>query len=256
MKREKTLFKLLKKILKLFYKKRSVIGKENIPDDASLIIGNHAQLHGPITAELYFPAPASVWCIGEMMSMREAPNYAYKDFFAYKPKFLRPIFKAISYIIAPMFVYLCGNAKTIAVYKDARLISTIRKTIERLNSGEHVILFPECHSEYNEIINEFQDKFVDVAKFYYRKYGKELSFVPMYNAPHLQAMAFGKPIKYDSTLPVEEQREKICNYIKREITSIAKSLPYHTVVPYANIPKRKYPKSKNENLHIDKFDNK
>ena len=35
------------------------------------------------------------------------------------------------------------------------------------------------------------------------------------------------------------------NYLKNEITKLAKDLPVHTVVPYLNIKKKDYPKSKN-----------
>ena len=35
--------------------------------------------------------------------------------------------------------------------------------------------------------------------------------------------------------------ERICSYLMKEITEIARGLPKHTVVPYRNIPKKEYP---------------
>ena len=101
------------------------------------------------------------------------------------------------------------------------------------------IIFPEYHEEFNEIVNEFQDKFIDVAKLYYKKTGKELYFVPMYNAPNLKTIAFGNPIKYDNNIDINEQRKIICDYLKGEITKVAKDLPMHMVVPYKNVSKKK-----------------
>ena len=122
--------------------------------------------------------------------------------------------------------------------------TTIYQTIEELHDGADVIIFPEEHIQFNEIINEFQTRFVDIARFYYKKYGIEVSFVPMYNAAKLKTICFGKPIKFDATLDIDSQRVKICSYLKEEITRMAKELPRHKVIPYGNISKKDYQYSK------------
>ena len=66
----------------------------------------------------------------------------------------------------------------------------------------------------------------------------------MYNAAKLKLIVFGKPIKYDSSKSMDEQRKIICDYLKEEITNLARQLPIHTGVPYLNIKKKNYPKSK------------
>ena len=66
----------------------------------------------------------------------------------------------------------------------------------------------------------------------------------MYNAPKIKKVIFGKPIQYNPNIDINEQRAMVCNYLKEEITRIAKSLPVHKVVPYNNIKKRNYPMSK------------
>ena len=178
------------------------------------------------------------------MHLKQVPAYAYKDFWSNKPKCIRWVFKIVSYLIAPFASWALSKADTIAVYKDGRIVHTFKETVEKLNEGNNIIIFPECPTEFNDIVNEFQDKFVDVARLYYKKHNKELSFVPMYNAAKLKTIVIGKPIKFDASMPVEEQRKIICGYIKNEITTLAKELPVHTVVPYLNVSKKKYPKSK------------
>lgn len=231
-------------VVRLFYRKRKFIGIDNIPEEPSIIVGNHAQLHGPLSCELFFPTNKYIWCIGQMMKIKEVPTYAYKDFWSYKPKYIRWLYKIFSYIIAPISSYYLSKADTIAVYKDARLLSTYRETMDKLDEGANIIIFPECHEEFNNIVNEFQDKFIDLAKLYYKKTGKELSFVPMYNAAKLRTIVFGKPIKYNFNIDIDEQRKIICYHLKNEITNIAKELPVHTVIPYKNISKKRYVKSK------------
>ena len=104
-----------------------------------------------------------------------------------------------------------------------------------------MVIFPEHDADHNHILCEFQDRFIDVAKLYYKKTGKELLFVPLYIAPKLKSMYFGKPIRFDPDAPIAEERSRICKYLMQEITEIAVSLPEHTVIPYRNIPKKHYP---------------
>jgi len=104
-----------------------------------------------------------------------------------------------------------------------------------------VVIFPEHDVKYNHIVYDFQDKFIDIAKLYYKKTGKELSFVPMYIAPKLKKLFLGKPVPFNAAEPMDAERSRICNYLMDEITAIAEALPEHTVVPYRNIPKKEYP---------------
>lgn len=243
-KRKGLLFKIIKATISGFYGRVKYVGEENIPQEPCIFIGNHAQMHGPIVAELRSPFRRYTWCIGNMLHLREFPKYAFQDFWGYKPKWTHWFYKMLACIIAPLGTYIFRNADVIGVYKDMRGRSTFRNSIRVLNENYNLIIFPECHTEFNEIVNEFQDKFVDLARMYFKETGKELMFVPMYIAPSLRTIVYGKPIKFNSQKSITEQRKEICDYLKIEVTNLAKTLPAHTVIPYANIPKNQYPKSK------------
>lgn len=234
-------YRMIKWLVKTFYPKIEVVGAENLPEEPVIIVGNHCQMNGPVVGELYMPEKHYIWCAGEMMHLKEVPAYAYKDFWSGKPKGIRWFYKLLSYIIAPLSVCVFNNAHTIGVYHDARILSTFKNTVKRLQEDANVVIFPEHDVQHNNIIYEFQDKFIDVAKLYYKKTGKELSFVPVYIAPKLRKMYFGKPIRFHAGNPMEDERSRICKYLMETITETARSLPEHTVVPYRNIPKIEYP---------------
>ncbi|MGI5935718.1 MAG: 1-acyl-sn-glycerol-3-phosphate acyltransferase [Oscillospiraceae bacterium] len=243
MERKKTslFYKLIRLIVQLVYPKPQVEGMENLPDEPAIIVGNHAQMHGPIACELYFPGRHYIWCAGEMMHLKEVPAYAYRDFWFNKPKYIRWFYRLLSYIIAPLSVSIFNNANTIAVYRDGRIISTFKETSNALADGANVIIFPECYEPYNHIVYNFQEGFVDIARLYYKKTGKEVSFVPLYMAPKLRKMVIGKPIRYRPQADKQEERTRICTYLMDEITEMACNLPKHTVVPYPNVTKKEYP---------------
>lgn len=237
------LFRIIKSTIRFFYPKVEIIGMENIPDEPCAIIGNHTQLHGPISSELFFPDSFYTWCAAQMMELKEVPAYAYEDFWSKKPKILRPFFKLVSYVIAPLSVVIFNNARTIPVYHDSRVLNTFRDSLKKLTDGKNVVIFPEHDVPHNNIVYDFQDGFVDVARHYCKRTAKELSFVPLYIAPKLKKMYLGKPIKFSSDAPIADERRRICDALMDEITSIARALPEHVVVPYRNIPKKLYPKN-------------
>jgi len=240
-KKTSPLYKVIKWLVRTFYPKIQVVCMENLPDEPVIFVANHCQMHGPIISELYTPGVHETWCAGEMMALREVPGYAFEDFWSRKPKWTHPFYKLLSYSIAPLSVCIFNNAHTIGVYRDTRILSTFKTTVKRLCEGANVMIFPEHDMPYNHILCDFQNRFIDVAKLYYKKTGKALSFVPVYIAPALKKMYLGKPVRFSPDKPIEEERKRICLYLMDGITAIAQLLPKHRVIPYNNIPKKDYP---------------
>ena len=245
------LYRCIRRIVWLFSPKYRLVGVENLPEGACVIAGNHCQMYGPIATELYTPGPHKTWCIGEMMHKEEVADYAYQDFWSGKPRYIRWFFRLFSHMITPLAVLIFNQADTIPVYHDARGVTTFKETVKCLCNDEKVAIFPECYDEHNNIVHEFQEGFVDVAKLYWRKTKQELSFVPMYIAPNLNEIHFGKPVQYDASRPVGEERARIAGELMDTITEMAVALPEHVVVPYPNIPRREYPK----NLPLEVYTN-
>ena len=245
------IYKIICWLVGLFTPRYRVLGGENLPDGPCVIVGNHSQMLGPIAGELHMPGKPWIWCAGEMMKWKEVHAYAYEDFWSGKPGTVRWFYRLLSYLITPLCVCVFNNARTVPVYHDTRLITAYRPSIELLQQGRSLLIFPECYDEHNNIVHDFQDKFIDLARFYYRRSGKILSFVPVYNAPALHETLIGKPIPFDPSRPIEEERARLCAALKDAITALAASLPEHTVVPYRNIPKRLYPKNKPVEVFCD-----
>ena len=241
MQKETTLlFRIIKGFVRVCYGKMEVVGLENLPEDNAIIVGNHTQMNGPIAGELFLQENCYTWCAGQMMSRKEVPEYAFKDFWSQKPKWTHPFYKGLSHVIAPLADHIFNNARTIPVYRDMRIMSTFKKTIQMLKDGANILIFPEKDERHNNILYQFQENFVDVAMLYYKKTGIELTFVPLYIAPKMRKMYIGKGIVFDGQNPIEEERKRIATCMSEEITDMARALPEHIVVPYRNIPKKYY----------------
>lgn len=234
-------YSIVRRLVRLFYPKITLVGAENIPDGPCLLVSNHAQMNGPIIGDLYIPEKRSIWCAGEMMHLKDVPSYAYRDFWSSKPKGIRWFYKLLSYVIAPIAVGIFNQPHIIGVYRDSHVLNTFRQTISALADGAKVVVFPEHDQPHNHIINQFQEGFVDIARLYKRRSDTPLQFIPMYVAPSLKKVYFGPPITFCPDNPKELERRRICDYLMAEITCMAEALPHHTVVPYNNISKKKYP---------------
>ena len=248
--KDPALFRLIRRGVLRFTPKYTLYGTENLPEEAAVIVGNHCQMYGPIAGELYMPRAHRIWCVGEMMNRKEVPAYAFQDFWSGKPRWTHWFWHLASYAIAPLAAYVLSHAHTIPVYHDARVMTTFRKSVEGLEAGADIVIFPESAEPYNGIVTQFHRHFADLAKLYYRRTGKAVRFVPMYVAPKLKGIYFGKPVRYDPEAPDTEEPDRISSSMMDAITELAVSLPPHTVVPYLNIPKDQYPLNTNGRTRI------
>ena len=228
----------------LLYPKMKITGAEHLPNEPCIVVGNHAKTNGPISVELYFPVERYTWCNGEMMHLKEVPDYAYRDFWSRKPARVRWLYRIASYLIAPLSVCVFNNANCIGVYRDLRIMGTFKETVRKLQDGASIVIFPEHDVPHNNIVCAFQDRFIDVARMYYKKTGRELCFVPLYVAPALRSLHLGVPVRFDASAPMEQERRRICEAMMDGVTELARALPEHTVVPYPNVPRRLYPTNK------------
>ena len=236
-------YKAVSAILLRVYPAPRVEGVENVPDGPCVIVGNHAQMHGPIIAALFLPGERRIWCAAEMMHLKEVPAYAYRDFWSRKPRRVRWLFRIASYLIAPLAAGVFNGGECIGVYRDSRVMSTFRETLACLSEGVRVVIFPEEDAPGNGIVWSFQRGFVDVARLYCAREKKPLSFVPMYVAPALRRVVLGAPVEYRPGGDPEAERERVCAALTDAITQMALALPPHTVVPYPNLPKAEYPQN-------------
>ena len=240
-KKKGIVYKICAFFIKMFWKKPKYVGLDNIPSDPCIITGNHAQMHGPIINELYFPTDKMIWCDAPMLDKKLFPQYAYDNFFGGKPTKMQKFFV---FLLKPIIVKIFNKADALPVYRDMRIVKTYKMTTDSLDKGYNIVILPECPEEFNEITNKFNEYFVDVARMYYKSTKKELSFVPMYYCKDLRKMLFGKPIKFNGNNPIEQERTRICDYLIQETTALAKELPTHKVIPFNPVPKKDFKNSK------------
>ena len=216
-------------------------GLEHLSGDrAHIIVGNHAQAYGPCYMELYLPCERAIWCAAEMMHVKELPGYAFRDFWSKKPRWCRWFYRLLPFVCAPVAVAVLKHAHAIGVYRDNRVLSTMRESLKRMKEGANIVIFPEHEVFYNGIVWEFQEGFVNLATLYARQTGRAVDFVPMYTAPRLRRVCLGEPVAFDPAADPKAESHRVCRALMDAVTDLALALPHHVAVPYPNLPKRSY----------------
>ena len=239
-KRTSRLYRGIRWGVKLVFPKFRLVEAEQLPETPCVIVGNHSQTYGPVAGELYIPGKHEIWCAGEMMDRKEVADYAYRDFWSGKPWWNRWFYWLLSRCIGPLAELVFTNAHTIPVYHDSRILTTFRQTGQRLAEGARITIFPETYTPHNNIVYQFQDRFLDLARMYRKKSGRDLPFVPMYLAPKLKTVYYGKPIYFDADAPLDAERQRVCRALMDAVTDMAVALPRHKVVPYPNVSARHF----------------
>lgn len=195
-------------------------GKENLKneDEARIFIVNHYQIYGPFSVFMNFPYKNRPWIIDKMMDEKSVEHQmglmVYNEFKGV-PKFLKWI---VLKIIKNLAVFCMKMAKGIPVSRDnARLnIKTFRITTEVLEKKQAVMIYPE-QDYVSEGVGVFMEGFSHIAKYYYAKTGKKITFYPMFISKKNKTMYIGNPIVYNPDENLNVEKERLSLYLRGEM---------------------------------------
>ena len=230
-KQKKTLtYKILYPIIKLFFKKQTILYKQAIPNDEPVVfVANHAQAFGPMSIVLNFDQQVRPWIAADVMFKETAPDFVFVQFFAGNVKKHKKWNMYKAKFVSKILVNLFSNVNGIPVYFDRRLVKTLSMSAEALENGQNIIIFGETPIRFSKFVAEISDGCVQVANTYFKKTGKNLKFYPVYIAPKF--ITVGEPTTFDGTAPVKEERKRVAEYLRDNIHQLASELPPFEPIP-------------------------
>lgn len=202
---------------KIFFRCK-VKGKENInkTDEAQIFISNHYELFGPIAMFLRFPKRFRPWIIDKMMipeCVEKQMGLMIYNNYKKVPKWIKAIIIAI---IKNLMVFTMKYmARGIPVSREnfRENLKTMKITTDELKKGKTIVIFPE--KDYvNEGVGEFQTGFEHIAKYYYQKTGKKITFYPTFISQVNRTIYIEKPITFNPDNDFNDEKDRIVNYLK------------------------------------------
>mgnify|MGYP002589290972 CR=1 FL=1 len=206
----------------LYYHK--VIGKEHLrglEDGTMVLVCNHGELYGPVVANLYIPVTFRPWTIAEMMNRDVIIEHMYQGTMM-RQKWLpeswkRPILR----IITPLLLWVFDSLEAIPVYRNdpRKLIGTFRETIDAMQAGDNILLFPENDTGHAvgergyalEGVGKLFTGFAMIAPLYYAKTHKKAVFIPIYASKKTRTVRIGQGIEYQPDNGANDEKMRIVN---------------------------------------------
>lgn len=199
----------------------TVTGKENVKKLPGVFVFNHGELYGPIAAVVFLPYDIRPWILSKMIDKNEITKHIYDGTFG-KIKWLPAFFKKlIAKALSPVIVWALRSFDPIPVYRGVskEVLKTFALSVECLNSGDSILLFPENPEEnYGDRINEFYSGFASLGRMYYRAAKKSITFYPVYASKHSRALRIGEGVMYDPK--GKEERERIVKTLKARMVGL------------------------------------
>ena len=142
--KRKLYFRILKKIMKLRYKEpRFVYLGEEITGGA-LIISNHEGTDAPMSLEIYLDRPLRMWGASEMNSgIVSLYKYQTRVYYHEKKHWNLHLARLFCLIASPLTHLFYSGLDLISTYRDARLVKTMRESVQSLKDGNNIVAFPE-----------------------------------------------------------------------------------------------------------------
>ncbi len=217
---------LLVKFVRLFKKEPKVINLNDEDFETGIIISNHSAASGPMTLALYFPVFFIPWGTYEMKeNYRTRWRYLYYIFYQQKIGYNK--FK--SFMLATLFAIisrmLYNGMQLIQTYPDLRFLKTIKESIDHLEHGNNILIFPEdSETGYHEKILKYNEGFVFLSQSYYKKHQQDLPIYPIYYHKRLAALIIGKKQYVNELFQKGLSREQIAEHFKNVTNELAETL--------------------------------
>ena len=190
-------FKFMKRLMLGRYKEPEFVFLGEKFSNSSIIISNHEGTDAPMSMELYCDKPIRFWGAHEMNSgLVSLYKYQTKIYYHEKKHWNIHLARLFCLIASPITNLFYKGLNLISTYKDARLVKTLRESMEALKQGDNIVVFPEdSKNGYLEQLEGFFAGFVMLAEVCYKRGMDVPIFVTYFRRKDLKYI-IDAPVKY------------------------------------------------------------
>ncbi len=195
--KRKLYFRVLKKLMKIKYKKPNFVYLGEPVKEGAIILSNHEGTDAPMALEIYHPAPIRMWGASEMNSgLKQLYKYQTRIYYHEKKHWNIHLARLFCLVASPLTDLFYKGFDLISSYRDGRLIKTIRESVASIKEGYNVVIFPEDSTKgYLEQLEGFHGGFTLLCKSCEKK-GMQTPLYLAYYRKSDNTYIFDKPIYY------------------------------------------------------------
>ncbi len=183
-----------------------------------VFVVNHAGLQGPVDMCTKFPGYEKMhpWIYAEMLDPKKVPAYVRQDYWWKPGSFFQPVLNAtVPYLAAAAMPPILRSVDYIPVYRDQRILLTMRESIRALQKDEYVLIFPERHSGWKNRHEWINTGWFRLGSFWYRASGRALKLYPVHVDTEHHEFRVSAPVWYDPGKRFSEQEKDLARKLAR-----------------------------------------
>ncbi len=209
-KKRKLYFRILKKLMKSRYKEPAFVYLGEKITTGGLIISNHEGTDAPMSLEIYLDAPLRMWGAHEMNSgVVSMYKYQSKIYYNQRKHWNIHLARLFCLIASPLTNLFYSGLDLISTYRDARLVKTIRESIESIKNGDNIAIYADIADKgYLPVLEGFHEGFVTFASIALKK-GIDLPIFVTYFRKSDCTYVIDAPVKFSELIKNSETREEI-----------------------------------------------
>lgn len=214
-------FRVIKKIMRLFIKETEFVYLGEKITEPTIILSNHVGTAAPLAWELYGNLPFRFWGASEMNSgLVSLYKYQTRVFYHEKKHWNLHLARLFCLIASPLTYMFYKGINLISTYRDIRFKHTVTESIDALDSGKSVIIFPENSDKgYLDVLEGFHQGFTVLGSILLKK-GKDIPITVAYYKKSEKRYIVDKAVRLSDIFRDGVSREQIakrlcnrCNYL-------------------------------------------
>lgn len=215
-------FRFIRFLVRVVYP-RYHIDTSKVGSGPTVYISHHQNLFGPFITLLWFPAKLRTWILHVFLDRqtcyRQYAHYTFSERFGWN-KYLAQL---IAFPVARFITLLLTSGQGIPVYRSSRkIMHTFQDTLTALENGEQVIIFPDIdYTDTSAAIKSMYEGFLNVEKFYYKKHGIHINFVPLYASKGKRIIVAGQAIRFREGIGFKTERKYVYDQIHKGLNQLA-----------------------------------
>jgi 1-acyl-sn-glycerol-3-phosphate acyltransferase len=228
---KKMFYVILYRLIKQVFLKVRVRGIQNLLARKPFIcVANHLGSFGPMSVLSAMPVRLYPWVAHEITERRECGRYLQKDFTEPELNFKPPISTIFSNFLGKLCVSLMKGIEAIPVYKGSkRMKTTVQISLDLLEQGKNILIFPEDpDTRLTESLCEFSAGFISLARHFYNRTRRLISFLPVAVHAKARMIQIGQPIDFDPRLPFFEEKRRLKKELQTAIFAMYDDLENHS----------------------------
>lgn len=203
-------FRAVKRFMRHFIKPSEFIYLGEKISEPTIILSNHVGTSAPLAWELYGKLPFRFWGAAEMNSGLVALyKYQTRVFYHEKKHWNLHLARLYCLVASPLTYMFYKGINLISTYRDIRFKSTVSESIQTLDEGKSVIIFPEISDKgYLDVLEGFHQGFTVLGSILLKK-GKDMPITVAYYKKSERRYIVDRPVMLSDIFKEGVSREEI-----------------------------------------------